>query len=203
MKLYSWAAFLILRAQGLQTRSDKFSFLVNRNPIEPQQWAKISPALSTLPDGENKFSNEARPPLEVKLTPQNLQLLFFLRLHWVFVPFYKFLWESRCRHSVAKIFSSFTATKPLLAIHSRVRSFTQKSVRLILIGRWSDSWDNWNEGRRAKDAAFVAGIPFSSFLHSPPLPATTLTSAMQAMLSTDRAALEIFFRQSEALTRSG
>ena len=81
----------------------------------------------------------------------------------------------------------------------------QKSVRLILIGRWSDSWDNWNEGRRAKDAAFVAGIPFFSFLHSHPPHATTLTSAMQAqaMLSTDRAALEIFFRQSEALTRSG
>ena len=74
MKLYSWAAFLILWSQGLQTCSDKFSFLVNHNPIEPQQWAKISPA---LPDGENKFSNETRPPPEVKLTPQNLQLLFF------------------------------------------------------------------------------------------------------------------------------
>ena len=73
MKLYSWAAFLILWSQGLQTCSDKFSFLVNHNPIEPQQWAKISPA---LPDGENKFSNETRPPPEVKLTPQNLQLLF-------------------------------------------------------------------------------------------------------------------------------
>ena len=80
MKLYSWAAFLILRAQGLQTRSDKFSFLVNRNPIEPQQWAKISPALSTLLEGENKFSSEARPPPEVKLSPQNLQLMFF----WTF-----------------------------------------------------------------------------------------------------------------------
>ena len=77
MKLYSWAAFLILRAQGLQTRSDKFSFLVNRNPIDPQQWAKFNPALSTLPDGENKFSNEAGPPPEEKLTPQNLKLLFF------------------------------------------------------------------------------------------------------------------------------
>ena len=82
MKLYSWAAFLILRPQGLQTRSDKFSFLVNHNPTEPQQWAKISPALSTLPDGENKFSNEVRPPPEVKLTPQNLQLLFvFLNVY--------------------------------------------------------------------------------------------------------------------------
>ena len=86
MKLYSWAAFLILRAQGLQTRSDKFSFLVNRNPIDPQQWAKFNPALSTLPDGENKFSNEARPPPEVKLTPQNLQLLFFLTFALGFRP---------------------------------------------------------------------------------------------------------------------
>ena len=27
-------------------------------------------------------------------------------------------------------------------VHSRVKSVMQKSVRLILIGRWSDSWDN-------------------------------------------------------------
>ena len=67
MKLYSWAAFLILRAQGLQTRSDKFSFVVNRNPIDLQQWAEFNPALSTLPDGENKFLNEAGPPPEVML----------------------------------------------------------------------------------------------------------------------------------------
>ena len=92
MKLYSWAAFLILRPQGLQTRSDKFSFLVHRNPIEPQQWAKISHALSALPDSKNKFSNEARPPPEVNLTPTNLQT-FFERLHWVSVPFYKFCWS--------------------------------------------------------------------------------------------------------------
>ena len=37
MKLCSSAVFLILRPQGLQTRSDKFSFLINGNPIEPQQ----------------------------------------------------------------------------------------------------------------------------------------------------------------------
>ena len=37
--------------------------------VEPQQWAKISPAHSTLPDGENKFSNEVRPSPEVKLSP--------------------------------------------------------------------------------------------------------------------------------------
>ena len=50
MTLYSSAAFVILRPQDRQTRSDKFLFLVNRNPIEPQHWAKISPAFSTLPD---------------------------------------------------------------------------------------------------------------------------------------------------------
>ena len=86
MKLYSWTAFLILRAQGLQTRSDKFSFLVNRNLTDPQQGAKISPAFSTLPDGENKFSNEAGPPPEEKWTPQNLQLLFFLTFTLGFRP---------------------------------------------------------------------------------------------------------------------
>ena len=86
MKLYSWTAFLILRAQGLQTRSDKFSFLVNRNPIDRQQWAKISSALSTIPDGETKFSNEAGSPSEEKLTPQNLQLLFFLTFTLGFGP---------------------------------------------------------------------------------------------------------------------
>ena len=77
MKLYSLAAFLILRPQGLQTRSNKFSLLVNGNPIERQQWAKLSPALSTLHGGENKFSNEDSPPPELKLIPQNLQMLFF------------------------------------------------------------------------------------------------------------------------------
>ena len=82
MKLCSSAAFLILRPQGLQTRCDKFSFLVyNSNPIEPQQWAKISLAISTLPDSKNKFSNETRPPPEMKLTPQNLQLLFFWNVY--------------------------------------------------------------------------------------------------------------------------
>ena len=53
MKLYSSDAFLIL-----QTCFDKFSFLdlvYNGNPTEPQQWAKISLALSTLPDGEKIF----------------------------------------------------------------------------------------------------------------------------------------------------
>ena len=80
MKLYSSAAFLILRPQGVQTRSD------NRNPTEIQQRVKISPALSTLPGGENKFSNEARNPPGVKLTPQNLQLLFFF-LYNVYIGF--------------------------------------------------------------------------------------------------------------------
>ena len=77
MKLYSSATFLILQPQGLQTCSDKFLFLVNCNPAEPQQSAKISLAHLTLPDGENKFSNEARPPPEAKLSPQNLSMLFF------------------------------------------------------------------------------------------------------------------------------
>ena len=121
------------------------------------------------------FSNEARPPPEVKLTPQNLQLLFFERLHWVSVSFYKFLLESRRQHSVAKISSCScscsTATKPALAIHSLVKSVMQKSVRLILIGRWSDSWDNWNKGRNA------AGVPFFSFLHSSPPPPPPLFNA--------------------------
>ena len=58
----------------------------------------------------------------------------------------------------------------------------QKSVRLILIGRWSDSWNNCNKGRNAKDAALVAGVPFVSFLPPPPSPTphTPLTPATQA-----------------------
>ena len=75
------------------------------------------------------------PPAEVKLTPQNLQLLFFERLHWVSVAFYKLLWELQRGHSVAKIFSCSTAMKPPLVIHSCVKSIMQKSARLILIGR--------------------------------------------------------------------
>ena len=164
MKLYSWAAFLVLRQQGLQTRWDKFRFWLTRS-IEPQQWAKIGPALSTLHGGQNKFSNEARPPPEVKLTSQNLQLLFVWTFTLRFPSPFKFLWESCRWHSVAKIFSCSTATNPPLVIHYCVKSVMQKSVRLILIGRWSDSWDNWNKGRNAKDAAFVAGVPFLSFLH--------------------------------------
>ena len=105
MKLCSSAVFLILRPQGLQTRSDKFSFLINGNPIEPQQWAKISPAPSTLPDGKNKFSSEALPPTEVKLTPQNLQLLFvFLNVYFGFPsPLTNF-----CRSRDADVLLSFS-----------------------------------------------------------------------------------------------
>ena len=84
--LYSSAAFRILRPQDLQTRSERFSSLVSGNPIEPQHSAKISPTLSSLPDGENKFSNEALPPPEVKFTPQNLQLLFFWMSIFGFLP---------------------------------------------------------------------------------------------------------------------
>ena len=77
MKLYSSVTFLILQPQSLQTCSDKFSFLVNCNPAEPQQSAKIGLAHLTLPNGENKFSIEACLHPEVKLSPQNLSLLFF------------------------------------------------------------------------------------------------------------------------------
>ena len=94
IKLYSSAAFRILRPQDLQTRSERFSSLVSGNPIEPQHSAKISLTLSSLPDGENRFSNDALPPPEVKFTPQNLQLLLFFEcLSLVFFLFYKPLWE--------------------------------------------------------------------------------------------------------------
>ena len=81
IKLYSSAAFRILRPQDLQTSSVRFSSLISGNPIEPQHSAKISPTLSSLPDGENRFSNDALPPPEVKFTPQNLQLLFFVNVY--------------------------------------------------------------------------------------------------------------------------
>jgi len=77
LKLYSSAAFLILRPQDLQIRSEEFLSLISGNPIELQQSAKISPTPSSLPNSENRFSNDALPPPEVKFTPQNLQLLFF------------------------------------------------------------------------------------------------------------------------------
>ena len=113
------------------------------------------------------------PPPEVQLTPRNLQLLFFERLHWVSVPFYKLLWESQCGHSVAKIFSCSSATNPPLAIHSCVKSIMQNSARLILIGRWSDSWDNWNKGQNAKNVGFVAGVSLLLFLTLYPFTPTT------------------------------
>ena len=85
MKLYSWAAFLILRAQGLQTRSDKFSFLVNRNPTDPQQGAKISPALSTLPTAKINFQMRLVLPRRKVNSTKSTTAFFFWRLHWVSV----------------------------------------------------------------------------------------------------------------------
>jgi len=62
--------------------------------------------LSSLPDGENGFSNDAFSPPDVKFTPQNLQMLFFfcLCLSLVFVLFNKPLWEFLTIHGL-KIFS--------------------------------------------------------------------------------------------------
>ena len=98
------------------------------------------------------------------LTPQNLKLLFLERLYCVSVPFYNFFWELRRRHSVTKIFSCSTATKPPLAIHSGVKSVMQKRARLI------DSEVTAGiieiRGEMQKTRAFVAGVSFLSFLHS-------------------------------------
>ena len=57
MKLYSSAAFVILRPQDLQTRSDKFLFLVNRNPIEPQPdiELKSAPHFQLFPTAKINF----------------------------------------------------------------------------------------------------------------------------------------------------
>ena len=100
------------------------------------------------------------------LTPQNLKLLFLERLHWVSVPFYNFFWESRRRHSVTKIFSCSTATKPPLAIHSGVKSVMQKRARLI------DSEVTAGiieiRGEMQKTRAFVAGVSLPLFLTLPP-----------------------------------
>ena len=182
MKLYSSAAFLILRPQGLQIRSDKFSFLVNRNPIEPQQWAKISPALSTLPDDENKFLNEARRPPEVKFTPQNLQLLFFLPFTLGFRPLLQIFVgvgaPTFCCEDFLMVYSCETAfgdTFPREVSHAEKRAPNSD---------WSLKWQlgyrNWNKGRDEKDAAFVVGVPFFSFL---PFPAALLNACYAGYFS--------------------
>ena len=102
LKLYTSAAFLILRQQDLQTRSERFSSLVSGNPVEPQHAAKQN---SSLPDG-GIFSNDALPPPEVKFTPQNLQLLFFECRSLIFFLLYKPLWELLTLHGL-KIFSQY------------------------------------------------------------------------------------------------
>ena len=160
MKLCSSAVFLILRPQGLQTRSDKFSFLINGNPIEPQQWAKISPAPSTLPDGKNKFSSEALPPTEVKLTPQNLQLLFvFLNVYFGFPsPLTNF-----CRSRDADVLLSFS-----LQLRNRLWRY---------IPAWSQSSRKARDwfwlvveirGEMQKTRLLKQAFPFFSFLPFPP-----------------------------------
>ena len=103
------------------------------------------------------------------LTPQNLKLLFLERLYCVSVPFYNFFWESRRRHSVTKIFSCSTATKPPLAIHSRVKSVMQKRARLINSEVTAGIIEI--RGEMQKTRAFVAGVSLPLFLTlQPPLP---------------------------------
>ena len=83
MKLYSSDAFLIL-----QTCLTSFRFLIwfimatrqSRNN-EP----KSAPHFQLCPTAK-KFSNETRPSTEMKLTPQNLQFLFFLTFALDFRP---------------------------------------------------------------------------------------------------------------------
>ena len=123
MKLYSSDAFLIL-----QTCFDKFSFLdlvYNGNPTEPQQWAKISLALSTLPDGEKIFKwDSSFHRNEVNSTKSKISV--FLNVCIGFPsPFTNFCLSRR--HSVAKIFSCFRR-------YSHVKSVMRKSALLILIG---------------------------------------------------------------------
>ena len=60
----------------MQTRPDRFGFLVTDSPIVPQNSAKIKPALSSRDVGENKFWNDTLLPTASKFVPQNLQSLF-------------------------------------------------------------------------------------------------------------------------------
>ena len=73
INLYNSDAFLILRSQDLQTRSDTLWLLINGNPIDEQQSANTVPGLSFLADFENKFSKDALVPEFSKEHEQNLQ----------------------------------------------------------------------------------------------------------------------------------
>ena len=78
----------------------------------------------------------ARPPPEVKLTPQNLQLLFFfLTFILRFRPLLQIFVGVAAPTFCCEDFLLPTATKPPLAIHSRVKLVMHKSRRLILICR--------------------------------------------------------------------
>ena len=62
----------------MQTRSDRFGFLVTGSPIVPQYSAKIKPGLSSRDVGKNKFWNDTLLLAASKFVPQNLQFLFWL-----------------------------------------------------------------------------------------------------------------------------
>ena len=54
-----------------------FGFVLKEAHSIAQHSAKISPTLSCLPEGKNKFSKDTLAPPDVKLAPQNLQLLLW------------------------------------------------------------------------------------------------------------------------------
>ena len=96
-----------------------------------QHSVKISPTLSSLPEGAN-FLNDALLPPEVKFTPQNLPLLFFFGM-----SIFGFLPLLQTFVGVADI-TRLEDFLRMLNIYfftpSRVKSVMQKRARLILIG---------------------------------------------------------------------
>ena len=109
IKLYSSAAFLILRPQDLQTH--------------PERLSKISPTPPSLPDGKN-FSNDALPPREVKFTPQNVYLWFSCS----FTNLCGSCWHYTAWRFAMNIFSRLSEL-----------SQSCRKARLIPIGYWTDS----------------------------------------------------------------
>lgn len=138
---------------------DKFWFRDKESPIDPQHSAKISPALSCLPEGKNKFPRALSLPKICSYRGC---------LSWGFYLVYKVLLE----------FQPFT-------INSHAISHTEKHApkldRTLKLQLSQSNYEN-EVGRSAKGAAFIAGVPSSSISSSPISP-TSYTPATSSATS--------------------
>ena len=84
IKLYSSAAFVFCDHKIYRPALKGFRLSLVKT--QSSRNTQLKSARSSLPDGENRFSNDALPPPEVKFTPQDLQLLLFFECLYLVLP---------------------------------------------------------------------------------------------------------------------